>query len=87
MCSAGIASATRIATAATATGSGRRETNSLQRAAKPVSRSARSEQSSSPLASAGTLTRPPTLLSSAGISVSAANIVKSTASAALIAGP
>ena len=91
MCSAGSASAIRIASASTATGAGRRATNALQRAAKPVSRSARSPVAPSPLPfplpTLAGLTRPPILLSSAGIRVSAANIVKSTDSAAPMAGP
>ena len=86
MCSAGIASAMRITSASRPTGHGRRVTKALQRAAKPVSAFARSSPGS-PCPAAGLMRRPIRLPSSAGISVSDASIVKSTDSAAPIAGP
>ena len=69
-----------------ATGSGRRATKALQRAAKPLSRSARSPPPPLPFV-AGLIRRPIRLPMIAGISVSAATIVNSTARAAPIAGP
>ena len=84
MFSAGAASTSRITTAPTATGHGRRDTKPLQRAAKPLSRSAKL---ASPWLSGTLIRRPIRVPRIAGISVSDANIVNATASAAPMAGP